>query len=131
MGSLTNVTRPRRQRLCFLFAPGKFNLFGEDFHSGFDFLRVRYIVHAHTLVGVRPRFIQTREEVIPRHHQHAALFQPLIQQLGGDRQILKPQPEEDCPLRFVNKAALLRQIAANNGDGFLHPLVIEGLDHRL
>ncbi len=44
---------------------------------------------------------------------------------------LKPQPEEDCPLWFVNKAALLRQIAANNGDGFLHPLVIEGLDHRL
>ena len=49
----------------------------------------------------------------------------------GDRQILKPQPEEDRPLRFVNKAALLRQIAANNGDGLLHPLVIEGFDQCL
>lgn len=28
---------PAASRLCFLFAPGKFYLFGEDFHSGFDF----------------------------------------------------------------------------------------------
>jgi hypothetical protein len=37
--------------------PGAFNLFGENFHAGFDFSGSG-IVHAHALVRVRPGFIQ-------------------------------------------------------------------------
>ncbi len=47
-------------------------------------------VHAHTLMRMRPRFIQPWEEVVPRHHQHAACFQALVELLGRNGQILKP-----------------------------------------
>ena len=95
-------------RLRALFTPCAFNFFGENLHACFNLLRVRHIVHAHALMRVRPRLIQAREEVVARHHQDAALFQALVQQLGRNRQILKPQLEENRPFRLMNQAAIFR-----------------------
>lgn len=90
------------------FVPRFFNFFGENFDARFDFFRIGHVVHAHALVRVRPWLIQTREEVIARHHQHATLFQSLIEQFCSDRQILKPQPQENRSFRFVDQAAFFR-----------------------
>ncbi|CAK5455903.1 hypothetical protein ECO1752_00800 [Escherichia coli] len=72
------------------FSPGSFYLFRQNLHTRLNFLRLWYVVHAHTLMRMRSRFIQSREEVVPRHHQHAACFQALVELLGRNGQILKP-----------------------------------------
>ena len=101
-----------------------------EFYAFLNRRVIRHVIHTHALMGMRPALRRAGEEEVARHHQHAALFQSLIEQFGRDRQILKPEPEENSAFRFVDQAALFRQIAAQNGDGFLHALLIEGLDHR-
>ncbi len=42
------------------------------------------------------------KKLCPRHHQHAACFQALIELLGRNGQILKPKPEENGSFWFMN-----------------------------
>lgn len=71
------------------FSPGAFNLFRQNLHTRLNFLRLWYVVHTHTLMRMR-HGLSSPEEVVPRHHQHAACFQALVELLGRNGQILKP-----------------------------------------
>ncbi|MNE78696.1 hypothetical protein D3C80_1751260 [compost metagenome] len=82
-----------------------FDLFRQDRHATLNLLRIRYVVHPHALMGMRPFMLQPREEIVAGYHQHATFFQALVQQFSGNRQILEPQPEENCPFRFMDQAA--------------------------
>jgi hypothetical protein len=53
-------------------------------------------------VLVLPVIIHADEKVVPRHHQHAPLFETLIKFLAADGQPLEPEPEENGALGFVD-----------------------------
>ena len=62
------------------------------------------VVDAQTLVLVLPRLIETREEVLARHHHNAAVFQTTVQLGTGNRNAVSPEPEEKRPFRLVHAA---------------------------
>ena len=54
-------------------------------------------------MAVRPIFRQPEKEIFPRHRQHFARFQPRVQFLCGNAQVLQPEPVEKRPLVRVQR----------------------------
>jgi hypothetical protein len=67
-------------------------------HRGF----IEGVVHPNALMLMRPVVFKTGEEMLARDDQDAALLEPLIQLLAGDGQILKPEPNKNSALWFMD-----------------------------
>ena len=93
-------------------------------------LVIHGIGQADALLFVRPGVvIQARKEVATRDDQHAPLFEPAIEFLGGDGQTGKPQPQEERAFGLVNEIIDPRQLLAQQRDGPPRFFLVVGAYH--
>ncbi len=77
---------------------------------------------------VLPVLRQSREEVVPRNHQHAAFLQALVELRAGDGKPGKPQPQEDRAFGLVDGELKACELTPDPVNGLVGFVPVEGPD---
>ncbi|CSC22353.1 Uncharacterised protein [Vibrio cholerae] len=92
---------------------------------------VLHIVHTQALMSVWPFLRLADKEIFARYNQYPTRFQTLVKLHCGDRQFIKPQPEEDRPFGFMDAKTRIRNRTLQQLYRMLRFLAIKRLDHLL